>query len=297
MTFKSGIRACLALCITAILWIALCGCDDLGAYESTDEYYKAFDDIVLISGTTKEKKEYSLDPYFYSKASREDFLVDEDGEYGGVPHDDYVYMAIPLESGIDMDTLALYLQSPNDVAVHINVYVTNEIPTNWKSIADNLTPPEGSDTGSEEVLSEGDGNEDSSLEDAGGGNGSSAPENEGEGNGSSAPENEVETYDDPSPETRIGEITVHLKGGEWSSFVLDDFKVSDTTQKSIQITKDQYILLQFRNNSGVREFDEKKQAYVDIQTGLELPQAKITVTNLLIRALDVKSGEAAQGDE
>ena len=285
MTFKNGVRACLALCITVILWIALCGCEDLGAYESTDEYYKSFGNIVLINGTTKEKKEYSLDPYFYSKASREDFLVDEDGKYSGVPHGDYVYMAIPLSGDIDMDTLALYLQSPNDVAVHINVYVTNEIPTNWKSITDNVIPPEGSVEGSGEVSSDGEGNEDSS------------PENEGGGNGSSAPENKVETYDDPSPETRIGEITVHLKGGEWSSFVLDYFKVSDTTQKSIQITKDQYILLQFRNNSGVREFDEKKQAYVDIQTGLELPQAKITVTNLLIRALDVKSGEAAQGDE
>ena len=102
-------------------------------------------------------------------------------------------------------------------------------------------------------------------------------------------------YDDPDTQTKIGEITVHLKGGNWGSFVLDEFKVKDLVQKSIEINKGQYILLQIRNNSGVRTFDEEKQAYVDPDTGLELPKAEITMTNLLIRSLDVKEGNETQG--
>jgi hypothetical protein len=45
----------------------------------------------------------------------------------------------------------------------------------------------------------------------------------------------------------------------------------------------------------VRVFNEEKQIFVDPQTGLELPKANITMTNLLVRALDVKEGNETQG--
>ena len=254
MRFKSIVSAFVVLCITATLWVALCGCDDLGAYDDTDEYYASFDDIVLISGTSREEDEYSVEKYFYNKESREDFLAGEDGAYKGVKYSDYVYMAIPFESNIDMDTLALYIRSETDVSVFINVFLTDKIPSNWKAIADN----EGSGTPTD---------------------------------------NGKEVYDDPAPETRIGEAAVHLKGGKWGSFVVDEFEVNGSSQRSIQINDGQYVLLQIRNNSGVRSFDQEKQTYVDPQTGLELQSAQITMTNLLIRALNVENGNEAQGGE
>ena len=264
MTFKSIVKASLALCIAAILVVAACGCEDLGAYENTEEYYSSFGDIVLIDGTAKNEKEYSVEKYFYNKESREDFLRGEDGAYKGVEHSDYVYLAIPFESNIDMDTLALFIQSKNDVTVYISVFVSDKIPTNFKAIAEIST------------------NSDSS--------GSSLGEQTGD-----ETQNTETVYDDPDPETRIGEVAVHLKDGKWNSFVLDTFNINGEAQKSIQINEGQYILLQIRNNSGVRVFDEEKQAYVDQLTGIELPTAEITMTNLLIRALEVKNGEVAQG--
>ena len=104
-------------------------------------------------------------------------------------------------------------------------------------------------------------------------------------------------YDDPDPETRIGEVTVRLKGEKWSSFLLDDFRVKGLIQKSIEINAGQYILLQIRNNSGVRVLDEEKQIFVDPQTGLDLQKAEITMTNLLIRALNLKNESEEQGGE
>lgn len=264
MTFKSIVKASAALCIAAILVIAACGCEDLGAYENTEEYYSSFGDVVLIDGATKNKKEYSVEKYFYNKESREDFLRGEDGAYKGVEHGDYVYLAIPFESNIDMDTLALFIQSKNDVAVYISVFVSDKIPTNFKAISEISI------------------NRDSSSNSLGQDTGDEAPNTEN-------------VYDDPDPQTRIGEVTVHLKNGKWNSFVLDTFNINGQVQKSIQIKKGQYILLQIRNNSGVRVFNEEKQAYVDQLTGLELPTAEITMTNLLIRALDVKNGDGAQG--
>ena len=264
MTFKCIVKASVALCMAAIFAIAACGCEDLGAYENTEEYYSSFGDIVLIDGTAKNKKEYSVEKYFYNKESREDFLRGEDGAYKGVEHSDYVYLAIPFESNIDMDTLALFIQSKNDVTVYISVFVSDKIPTNFKAIAEISTHSDSS--------------------------GNSLGEQTGDES-----QNTETVYDDPDPKTRIGEVTVHLKNGKWNSFVLDTFQINGQTQKSIQINEGQYILLQIRNNSGVRVFNEEKQAYVDQLTGIELPKAEITMTNLLIRALDVKNGDGAQG--
>ena len=264
MRFKSISKAFVALCMAAIILIAACGCEDLGAYENTEEYYSSFGDIVLIDGTTKNKTEYSVETYFYNKESREDFLRGEDGAYKGVEYAEYVYMAIPFESSIDMDTLALFIQSKADVTVYISVFISDKIPTNWKAVADNQMNQDGSEI----VLAEGAENESQNTE---------------------------KVYDDPDPQTSIGEVAVHLKNGKWNSFVLDVFKMDGKTQKSIQINDGQYILLQIRNNSGVRVFNEEKKAYVDQLTGIELPSAEITMTNLLIRALDVKSGDVAQG--
>ena len=265
MISKKIVRACVVCCITAILGIAVCGCDDLGEYGNTEEYYDSFGDIVLIDGTSREDEEYSVKDYFYNKESRENFLAGKDGAYKGVVHGDYVYMAIPFENSIDMDTIALYMQSKEAGTVYINVFVTNKIPSAWKAIADLSAQNDQS------------------------GN----PSDAGSGDGT----NEEKTYDDPDPETRIGEVAVHLEAGKWGSFALDVFTVNGKTQKSIQIEDGQYILLQIRNNSGVRVFDEEKQAYVDSQTGLELQQVEFTATNLLIRALKVQAGSETQGGE
>ena len=254
---------CITLCIMTILGVVLCGCDDLGAYDSTAEYYSSFGDVVLINGTTRESKSYSVDEYFYNEKSREDFLKGEDGVYTGVEHSDYVYMAIPFEKDIEMDTFALYLQSTENVTVYINAFVVDKIPTDWKGIAD-------LDTDNEES------NEESSEE--------SSEETE-------------KVYDDPDPATRVGETSLALRAGQWNSFSLDTFKINGTIGKSIYIEEDQYLLLQIRNNSGVRVFDENKQIYVDPQTGLELKPAKITMTNLLIRALSVETGTDLQEEE
>jgi hypothetical protein len=264
MTFKKIVSILVAFCIMATLAVAMTGCDDLGAYEDTDEYYSSFGDVALISGTSKDKEEYSVEKYFYNKESREDFLKGEDGAYKGVPYSDYVYIAIPLESSINMDTLALYVQSQNDVTLYINAYVTDEIPTDWKAIEDNVINSEQPDGSTDEESGE-------------------------------ETEKTEKVYDDPDPETRIGEITVHLKSGKWNSFVLDIFRVGETTQKSIEIKEGQYILLQIRNNSGVRIFDEANGKFVDPQTMLELQKAEITMTNLLIRALDIKNENEVQG--
>jgi hypothetical protein len=222
----------------------VCGCDDLGAYEDVEEYYDSFDEVILLGGAAGNGKGYSVKDYFYNDQSREDFLVDENGEYTGVVHSDYVYIAIPFNKGIQMDSLAMYVQAKNDVTVYMNVYLIDEddLPSNWKKLSD------------------------------------------------SNASNEEQKYDDPDPKTRIGEITVDLKAGKWNSFVLDYFKDGENNKKSITVASGQCILLQIRNNSGVRE--------LNTENGLRLDRAEITMTNLLVRALEIENNtKAEEGEE
>lgn len=286
------LSALIVICITAILAIALCSCDDLGAFGDSEEYYASFDDIVLIDGISRETQEYSVEEYFYNDESREDFLQGENGVYKGVTHGKYVYMAIPFESNIDMDTLALYIQSTDNVELFINVFVTDSIPKNWRAISDNAIDKDNSTEtpGSESTDVSGNASGENTDSGSEGNSGNGSEDNTGGGS-------EEPTYDDPDPETRIGEIVIHLKKDNWDSFVLETFYVNGAVRESIQINDGQYILLQFRNNSGVRVFDEEKQVYVDPQSGMELAPANVTMTNLLVRALSKYDENEIQGGE
>lgn len=241
MTSKRRFTACIALCITAILAIAVCGCDDLGAYESVEEYYSSFGDLVFMGGFAGEGKSYSVKDYFYNSESREDFLTGEDGVYSGVEHSDYVYVAIPFNDDIIMDSLAMYIQANSNVTVYINFYIADGLPLDEEEDEDST----GASGGSTE-----------------------------------------DGFIHPDPDKRIGDITVNLTSGTWNSFTLDYFKINGNSEKNISVNKGQYVLLQIRNNGGVRVFDEDKQIYVDPQSGLVLEKAEITLTNLLVRALD-----------
>ena len=298
MTFKKTVITCVAICIMAILWVALCGCDDLGAYEDTTEYYDAFGKVVMINGESGQVEEYEVDEYFYNEDSREDFLVDDDGNYYGIEHGKFVYIAIPFEKDIDMDSLALYMQSMDDAAIYMSFYVVDELPLNFRPIGDKLIADDETDDtqngGTETGGTQTDGTETGGSE-TGDGNETGDGTSGGESGGNT--ENEKPKYDDPDYSASVGEIVIHLEKEKWNSFVLERFSVNGEAQESIQIKEDQYLLIQIRNNSGVREFDKDKNAFVDPQSGLELEEARITATNLLIRALDIKDGNEEQGGE
>ena len=337
MTFKKNVITCVALCITAILVIALCGCEDLGAYEDTTEYYGAFGDVVMIDGASKNIESYLVEEYFYNEESRENFLVDDDGVYNGIEHGKYVYMAIPFEKEVEIDSFALFMQSQEDISVYINFYVVDDLPSNWRLIGDTQTggtqtggtqtggtqtggtqtgdaqtgdaqtggtQTGGTQTGDAQTggTQTGDAQTggtqtgDAQTGDAQTGGNQTNGETSGDGSGNNA-ENEKPSYDDPTPEDRVGEIVIHLKKEEWNSFVLEYFAVDGSQRESIKIKETQYLLLQIRNNSGVRIFDNENKVFVDPQTGLVLEEANITATNLLIRALDIKDGNEEQGGE
>ena len=294
MKFNRHIAAFVAICITAILVIAVCGCDDLGAYSDTEEYYNSFYDVVFIGGAAGTGKGYPIEDVLYNKESRENFLTDENGGYHGVEHSNYVYVAIPFARDIDMDSLAMYVQAKNDVELHINVYIAEDIPENWQGIETLDVSAEETvavtEETSNEILEEKttETSTDLSVE-------TSAETSEESATESTAvTEGEEETYDDPDPEASIGQIVLHLKGGKWDSFTLNSFKINGNIEKSIYVEGGQYILLQITNNCAA--FDVQNGIYKDSQGGLVLDKAEITITNLLLRALETENTADAKED-
>jgi hypothetical protein len=168
-------------------------------------------------------------------------------------------MAIPLESTVDMDTLALFIQSEDEVPFYINVFVIDE--DTWDIFVNNAV------------------------------NGEQNAESTDPEAGEPATDNTENVYDRLEG-MKVGEVTVHLKSEKWSSFLLDTFRVSGEEQRSIKIEEDQYILLQFKNN-----ITSGGQGIVGTQTELALQRVKITMTNLLVRALDVQNATEEQGGE
>lgn len=303
MRSKSIINAFVVLCITAILAIAVCGCEDLGAYDDTAEYYDCFGNIIFVDGVTGDYSDYSVEDCFYNKESKENFLAGENGEYMGVPHDYYEYVAIPVESTIDMDTLALYIQADDKATVYISIYVADEIPDEDDTSTDTETTdaqsesPDVSNTAAEGQSApseEGKGSE----PDMGGDPDNTIIETERTESASEEAETESEAPEQTEEEVKpsyskvkIGEIVIQLDGGKWDSFVLDEFDVNGKAQKSIQINEGQYILMHIRNNSGLRNPDAADQASVEPQVENELQSVKITMTNLLVRTLEIANDD------
>jgi len=219
--------------------------------------------------------------------------------YKGVPHSYYEYMAIPVEGTIDVDTLALYIQADDKVTVYISGYVADEIPDGDETDTDVETAEAQSESSvASEAATEGQSAPPEEEKDSESEMGSD-PDNtlveteetesepEESENESDAPEQTEEESNPPYSKVKIGEIVIQLNSGKWDSFVLDEFYVNGKAQKSIQINEGQYILLQIHNNSGLRNSDAENQASAEPQTENELQKAKITMTNLLVRALEI----------
>ena len=122
MRIKIFLKKLVSISVAAILAAALVGCFDLGDFSDEADYYAAFGDVRLVyqNPNTKEKdvekEDYSIQDYFYNKNTGEDFAYgdpkDEDPDEGkDIPQLSYVYMAIPVQRDMRVDSVALYFNA------------------------------------------------------------------------------------------------------------------------------------------------------------------------------------------
>ena len=217
----------------AVLWtVTLVGCFDLGDYSDESAYYAAFGDVRLVyqEPDAKEKdidyEDYSVQDYFYNKNTGEDFAYgdpkDSDPDEGkDIPQMPYLYMAIPVERDLKVESFVLYFNAQQSCALEVYFYVVDELP-------------DGGDFTNVRLLGEPEYQQ--KLDD----DGNPMTDDKGE------PIYEKIAYSDPDESSMVGKATTQVQGGKWKDLLMDNWNTGNV----VQIKESQYLLLRIVNNGG-----------------------------------------------
>lgn len=221
MRIKIFLKKIVSIGVMVILAITLVGCFDLGDFNDESAYYSAFGNIKMVYQTDEKKvenKDYSVKDYFYNKNTGKNFTYgdpeDKESDKGkDIPQLLYVYMVIPVEQNLSIDSMSLYFNALQTCSLDIWLYAVDKLPDG------------GTFTG---IRLLGDPEYQQKLE-----------------NGE--PIKELIKYSDPSDDLVVAKTTLRVKEGEWNSFTVDNWKGGDT----LDIKKGEYLLLRFINNRGI----------------------------------------------
>lgn len=139
MRIKSFFKTLITISVAVICTATLAGCFDLGDFSDESAYYNAFGNVTLVyqNPNSVEKdidsEDYSIKDYFYNKNTGKDFTYGdpEDEEAGAeksIPQLPYVYMVIPVEQNLSIDSLALYFNTIQTCVLEVSVYVVDNLP-------------------------------------------------------------------------------------------------------------------------------------------------------------------------
>jgi hypothetical protein len=164
-----------------------------------------------------ENEEYSVKDYFYNKNTGEDFSYgdpkDEESDEGkDIPQLSYVYMAIPVEQDLSVESFALYFNALQTCSMEVVFYLVDDLP-------------DGGDFSNVWLLGE--------------------PEYQQKQEDGETVEEKIE-YSDPKDECIVAKTTLQVKAGEWTSLIVSNWN----TAGDLVVKDGQYLLLRFINNSG-----------------------------------------------
>ena len=223
MHIKIFLQKLASISVAVMLAVTLTACFDLGDFSDETDYYDTFGDVRLVYQNPDadkkdiDYKDYSVNDYFYNKNTGKDFTYgnpeDEELDDGkNIPQLSYVYMAIPVKQNLNIDALALYLNTTQTCVLEVCFYIVNELP-------------DGGDFSTIRLLGE--------------------PEyQQKQENGETV--HEKIPYSDPDHSCMVADVTVQVKEGKWDSLMIDKWNGGNT----LEIKADQYLLLRFINNSG-----------------------------------------------
>ena len=226
MHIKIFLKKLFSIGVAAIVAVALTGCFDLGDFEDESAYYEAFGDVRLVfqePTETAEKdieyEDYSVKDYFYNKNTGKNFTYgdpkDEESDEGkDIPQLPYVYMAIPVEQDLSVESVALYFNATQTCPLEVFFYVVEDLP-NGGSFTDIR------------LLGE--------------------PEYEQETNDKGETVDAKIEYSDPADSLMVAKATLQAKSGSWNSLLVNNWNSGN----ALEIKDGEYLLLRFVNNSGI----------------------------------------------
>lgn len=110
--------------------LSLCGCFELGDFESDEEYFECFPSVELID-KNKSSDNYSVKDYFYTEEGINDYI-------SNIPYAQYLYLAVQVNKDLLLDELLLSFCSQEDCKLEISVFISENIPSNIRGYDDLL---------------------------------------------------------------------------------------------------------------------------------------------------------------
>lgn len=195
--------------------VGLSGCYDMN-YEDLETYYDYFDDTVYLkyfndSGDSFSDTTKSIEDHFLNEDTSNDFKED-------ILVDSlyYGYFAVQLNAtdATQFQDLCLYLRAEEDVQIEIRFYIVSELPTKIRGYNESIY--ELDEYGN--IKLDGGGNPISNVDD---------------------------NYVNP-----LATVTTPLKKGEFKDIYVERWTVEEKEVKKITLNPDDYLLIQFVNNTG-----------------------------------------------
>ena len=190
------------------------GCaTDLGTFSEDndyEEYYESFGDVVgLFDGG---ELSYDVKDSLFNATAVTDLNWEDDDD--AVQVKEYVYIVIPFEKEMTLESIALYVKADKDCRVYISAFYFQDDTVTPKKIKYLSSP----DTETVEV----DGQQ---------------------------VEVEIE-YDDPVKADRISSAEMSLTKDEWGSFILSNFTQLGQSDGNLHTQEDGLLYIRVENNSG-----------------------------------------------
>lgn len=209
---------CLAAVLSLLMPLTLGSCFDLGEFEGGNgdyrSYYESFGDVVALFDGGMHT--YDVEKSLFSDRSVEN--MGWDNEEDAVASEEYVYLILPFEQEMAIESIALFLQTESEADFSISAFYY-ETPWAAPSRVRYKSSPET------EIVKETDehGNE---------------------------VEKEVEIeYDDPAPDDSVAETYCTTKPQEWESFLLENFDQEGYRDGLLHTGQGGMLFIRFDNNS------------------------------------------------
>lgn len=195
--------------------VGLSGCYDMN-YDDLDSYYDYFDDTVYLTyfndnGDLAIDTTKSIEDHFYNKETQDDFAEDL-----LVDTKYYGYFAVQLNSteATKFSDLCLYIRTEEDAQMEIRFYIVSELPVDKRGYNVPLYELDGDGN----IKLDSDGNPILNVDD---------------------------NYVNP-----LATVTTSFRKGEFKDIYLRRWNVNGEEVKKITLNPDDYLLIQFVNNTG-----------------------------------------------
>lgn len=106
--------------LLSTMLFGMCGCFELGDYESDDEYFEFFPNVLLID-MHKNEKTYAVKDYFYTEEGVNDFVSDVDV-------DEYLYLSVQVKKDLLLDEVNLSFCSTTDCTLTVSIFIVDQLP-------------------------------------------------------------------------------------------------------------------------------------------------------------------------